>query len=98
VHQLVGEVRSRQSEGRALDCMCDCLRSTRTLYACCKREGAFQVVALYALHCVVSVGEGFATLNCLSLVASRPTLLTMALLEIGMSLEWIGYKRCWQLS
>jgi hypothetical protein len=68
------------------------------VYACCKREGAFQVVALYALHCVVSIGEGFATLNCLSLLASRPTLLTMALLEIGMSLEWIGYKRCWQLS
>jgi hypothetical protein len=47
---------------------------------------------------VVSVGEGFATLNCLSLLACRPTLLTMALLEIGMSLEWIGNKRCWQLS
>jgi hypothetical protein len=47
---------------------------------------------------VVSVGEGFATLNYLSLLACRPTLLTMALLEIGMSLEWIGNKRCWQLS
>jgi hypothetical protein len=44
--------------------------------------------AFYALHCLASVGEGFATLhNRLSLLASRPTLLTMALLEIGMSLE-----------
>jgi hypothetical protein len=54
---------------------------------------------LRCMRCtVVSVGEGFATLNYLSLLACRPTLLTMALLEIGMSLEWIGNTRCWQLS
>lgn len=54
---------------------------------------------LYALRVVATVGQSFATLHSRnSLLASRRTLLTMALLKIGMSLEGIGYNHCWHQS
>jgi hypothetical protein len=97
-----------------IECMHSCRAATHLssskrrgvdIYASRKREGAVAALsASYALRCVTSVGQSFATLhNHFSFLASRFSAPAVdepwrALLKIGMSLEGIGDNGLWYQS